>query len=146
MDAKTAARILQASAARSTGNDACLEFVDLIYSLDTPIGYEGLKVLMKTYTNEDDYGTQESVNACIQLAAPEDLARAIIEELPRLVELEEEWAEVLVYDVLREQNAAFVRIARESSGVERKALGELLSSSSFVRDFGSEFKREVLGD
>jgi hypothetical protein len=59
------------------------------------------KTLMNTFNETDDYGTQEAVVNVLNSIETEIYYRALLEELPRLVDEAPEWAESLL---LRNRN------------------------------------------
>src|SRR3970040_861219 len=95
MDPKWKERILGLKH-RYTDESESKEFVSLVDKMMGKCTIEVVKVLMKTFTSEPDYGIQESVVSVLASAQPEVYVQALLEELPRLSSEAPEWAETLV--------------------------------------------------
>lgn len=70
-----------------------LELVDLAQDRCT---LDVARVLMKTFSDQPDYGTQERVVSILGTAAYDDMVIALLDELPRLIVEAPEWAESLI--------------------------------------------------
>lgn len=95
MNADWEKRLLLISKKREEpGNDR--EFINLVYKVENNCSLEAAKVLMKTFVDGDDLGTQESVNSVLATADPKVVTQALLEELPRLAKEAPEWAHYLI--------------------------------------------------
>lgn len=72
------------------------EFLRLVDMAAGNCSLDTVRILMKTFSNKPDYGTQERVESVLATAKAEDVTRGILEELPRLMAEAPEWAESLV--------------------------------------------------
>lgn len=93
--------LLLASQRRDAQDEA--RFLELVSQARDRVSLEIARVLMKTFSANEDFGTQERVCSVLSSGASEVQTRAILEELPRLMQEAPEWAEVLVGDELNER-------------------------------------------
>ena len=84
------------AAAKRSSEEQEREFLKLVDQAYGNCSLDTARSLLKTYSAEPDYGTQERVEGVLATAQPEHVTRAILEELPRLMAEAPEWAESLV--------------------------------------------------
>lgn len=94
-------------------------------------------VLLRSFTDRPDFGTQEHVLSTLASAAPSDLIEAILEELPRLVREAIEWAVVLIGQELQFRPALLVRAARFANRESREALCSVLNREDVKAQFSA---------
>lgn len=94
MDESWKTRILKASERPSEREER--EFLELVDQANGKCTLDVARVLMKTFSDKPDYGTQERVNSVLASGKREDAIVALLEELPRLVKDSPEWAITLV--------------------------------------------------
>ena len=89
------------------------------------------RLLLKTYSEAPDYGSQEDVNGTLSTAKPEVRIIAILEELPRLLEEGWSWALDLVVHEARDNPEALREIARRQPKDVRRAYETVVKSEEF---------------
>jgi hypothetical protein len=93
-----------------------------------------VRVLMKTFSDVPDYGTQERVVSVLASAAPEVALRGKLEELPRLLTEAPEWAESLIGEEVEHRPGLLKSIAASMPAQVKLSLRQLLGNKDF-RDF-----------
>lgn len=132
MDIKWADEVLSAS---RRGDEA--EEQRFLTLVDQALGrctLEVAKVLMKTFTDVPDFGTQERVCNLLASALPEVAIRAKLEELPRLIVEAPEWAESLIGEEVEHRPGLLNSTAVSMPAAVKMALRQLLGKKDF-RDF-----------
>ena len=124
-------RILELKHRTTEAEDA--EFVTLVSEATGKCTYEIAKILMLTFTGDQDYGVQECVTSVLASAQSEVRARVLLEELPRLLEEAPKWAEDLVGEEVEFRPLLLASIAKEMSQVVKSDLRRLLTQSSFAK-------------
>lgn len=122
------------------------EFVNLVDSIEGKFSADEAKVLMRSFLDIDDYGSQESV--CRVLSETDDEVQivALLEELPRLLLEAKEWSFVLVGGVVRKMPGKFGMIARSQPKYIINALRDVLGNEEF-QEFYPQYVSvlEILG-
>jgi len=72
------------------------KFLDIVDNLEGKINLQIAKVLMKTFSEQPDWGTQESVISTLASGDPDIVIKAILEEMPRLLKEAPRWADTLI--------------------------------------------------
>ena len=119
------------------------QFLDLIDQIHGHVDLETARLLMKTFTNNPDYGTQESVIGALSSAGDEIFIQSMLEELPRLIEEAPEWVESLVGLEINKRGKLVEKICADMPENIKKTLRELCSNSKFS-DFYPAAKRIVI--
>lgn len=94
MDRQWASNLLIASERKDETQE--IQFLQLVDEVEGLVTLEVARVLLKTYSDRADFGTQERVESVLATAEPEIVAQAILEELPRLLNEGPEWADSLI--------------------------------------------------
>jgi hypothetical protein len=89
------------------------------------------KVLMKTFSDAPDFGTQERVCSVLASALPEVAIRAKLEELPRLVAEAPEWAESLIGEEVEHRPGLLKSMTASMPAAVKLALRQLLGNRAF---------------
>lgn len=110
------------------------EFLKLLDQTKDNLNLEVMRVLMRSFTNKPDYGTQERVINVMSNGEDELVIQAILEELPRLVVEAPEWAEALIGPEVDNRPTVLSKVALKMPIEIRRALMELLKSKDF-QDF-----------
>lgn len=110
------------------------EFLKLLDQAKDNLNLEVMRVLMRSFTNKPDYGTQERVINVMSNGEDELVIQAILEELPRLVVEAPEWAEALIGPEVDNRPTVLSKVALKMPIEIRRALMELLKSKDF-QDF-----------
>jgi hypothetical protein len=124
--------LLSASARRDEAEqERFLALVDQAFGRCTlPVA----RVLMKTFSDMPDFGTQERVVSALASATPEVTLRAKLEELPRLLDEAPEWAESLIGEEVEHRPTLLKSIAASMPAQVKLSLRQLLGNKDF-RDF-----------
>jgi hypothetical protein len=132
MDADWAKKLLHTSQRASEKEQE--EFLALVDQACGVCTLEIARMLMKTFSDTPDYGTQERVVRTLATADDQIVTQAILEELPRLVKEAPEWAEALVGLEVDRRPELLQRVASTMPESVRKALRELLADKD-LQDF-----------
>jgi len=132
MDADWAKKLLHASTRASEREQE--EFLGLVDQACGVCTLETARLLMTTFSDKPDYGTQEKVVSTLATADDQIVTQAILEELPRLVKEAPEWAESLVGLEVDKRPELLQKVASQMPERVRKALRELLADKDF-QDF-----------
>lgn len=130
MDADWNNKLLRA--ARRADAAQVEEFLRLVDQADENCSLDTVRILMRTFTANPDYGTQERVGSVLATARPEDVTRGILEELPRLMSEAPEWAVCLVGVEIDYRPALLSAVAATMPDEIRDCLRQLTQSESFV--------------
>lgn len=133
MDETWKTRFENAMARRNEGDERA--FVQAAEEARGQCTRDVARVLLKSFTDQPDHGTQEHVLSSLASAAPVDMVEAVLDELPRLLREAREWAVVLVGQELQFRPALLVQVARQSSGEVRCCLDALLRSGEVRSQF-----------
>lgn len=131
MDGKWEEQLLKASKGHGSKEDA-LRFAELLDRVPTKLDEHTAAVLMKTFSSEPDYGTQEEVVGILQEAPSTVRASVLLDELPRLMAHAREWAYELVGDELRHNAKTLVAAARSKPQDVLRALADLHRDEEFA--------------
>lgn len=131
MDSKWGERI-SALKRRYTDEVEAKEFVSLVDEAVGKCTPEVVRVLMRTFTADEDYGIQESVVSALASAGPEVYLRALLEELPRLLEEAPKWAEVLIGREVEFNSLLLASTAKEMDVAIKESLIRLLTQDAFA--------------
>jgi hypothetical protein len=132
MDADWAKKLLHASKRASEREQE--EFFGLVDQVCGVWTLEAARVLMKTFSDKPDYGTQEKVVSTLATADDQIVTQAILEEFPRLVKEAPEWVESLVGLEVDKRPELLQKVASQMPESVRKALRELLADKD-LQDF-----------
>jgi len=132
MDENWSHELLEASRRRGEAEEQ--RFLALVDQAFGQCTLEVARVLMKTFSDAPDFGTQERVCGALASARPEVAVRAILEELPRLLVDAPQWAESLIGEEVKHRPDLLKSVAASMPGEARMALRQLLSTKDF-RDF-----------
>src|SRR5437660_9123245 len=132
MDADWTKKLLHVSKRASEREQE--EFLELVDQACGVCTLAVARVLMKTFSDTPDYGTQERVVSTLATADDQIVTQAILEELPRLIKEAPEWAESLVGLEVDKRPELLQRVASQMPESVRKALRELLADKDF-QDF-----------
>ena len=124
MDVDWSHELLQASRRRDEAEEQ--KFLALVDQAFGKCTLEVAKVLMKTFSDAPDFGTQERVCSTLASALPQFQVRAMLEELPRLLAEAPEWADALIGEEVEHRPALLKTIAATMPGEVRMALRQLL--------------------
>lgn len=138
MEANWTDKLLKAS--RRSGEGEEKEFLRLVDQAFGVCSLEIARVLMKTFSEKPDYGTQERVISALASAEAEDVAQAMLEELPRLVEEAPRWVESLIGLEVEKRPALLQKVALRMPQETKKVLRKLLSDKAF-QNFYPEAKK-----
>jgi len=108
------------------------EFVDLVYQAMNNCNLEMAKTLMKTFNDKNDYGVQEAVVNVLNSIETEIYYRALLEELPRLVDEAPEWAESIIAGEIDTNPDLLASIAQELSNDIRLRLIHLIKDTDII--------------
>jgi hypothetical protein len=132
MDANWADELLSASKRRDEGEEQ--KFLLLVDQAFERCTLEVAGVLMKTFSDAPDFGTQERVCGVLASAPPEIVIRAELEELPRLIVDAPDWAESLIGEEVEHRPGLLKAIAASMSPAVKLSLRQLLGRKDF-REF-----------
>ncbi|MGL4997993.1 MAG: hypothetical protein ACRC5T_03245 [Cetobacterium sp.] len=107
------------------------EFLRLVDEAFNNCSLETARVLMKTFSNVEDYGTQERVCSVLATADEAIVIQSILEELPRLVSQAPEWAEFLLGLEIENRGILLEKIASQMPENIKKILRILLKKEDF---------------
>lgn len=120
--------------ARRSNEEETKEFLRLVDQAFGLCTLDIARVLMKTFSDEPDYGTQERVVSVLATAENAIVTQAILEELPRLAEEAPEWTESLIGLEVDRRPELLQEIAAKMPDNVRSVLIKLLNSEEF-QDF-----------
>jgi len=107
-----------------------LELVDQIFGY---VDQDAARVLMKTFLETPDYGTQESVIGALSSAESDIFIQALIEELPRLKKEAPRWIASLVCPEITHRFSLFKRICLNIDSDKRTEIKEILASKELTK-------------
>jgi Trp operon repressor len=113
------------------------EFVDLVYQAMNNCNLEKAKTLMKTFNEKDDYGTQEAVVNVLNSIETEIYYRALLEELPRLVDEAPEWAESLIAGEIETNPDLLAAMTKTLSDDIRHSLILTIKNTGMIEDISN---------
>lgn len=116
------------------------QFLSLIDEAENNVDLNVAKILLKTYSDNPDFGTQERVECVLATAVPEIQVRAVLEEMPRLVSEAPEWAETLLGQELEHRSSLVVSVM---SSLPQNTISAILSVAS-KPEFVSFYKNAKL--
>jgi len=108
------------------------EFVELVYQAENKCDLDAVRILMKTFYDLDDYGTQESVNSVFSTVEGEILIEALLEELPRLAKDAPEWAHYLVGREMKRNPKVLELQGNNLSGLSSKILKKIIENRRLI--------------
>lgn len=121
-----------AASKRRAGKAAAARFAALVEEVGDRVNHEIAAILMKTFSSEPDYGTQEHVVGVLTDAPVTVRQSAILDELPRLVAGAREWAYDLLGSELRDNPSTLIRIAKQKPHPVHQALQTLYEDAEFA--------------
>jgi uncharacterized protein (DUF849 family) len=124
---------LRTSARRETPEQE-RDFLRLVDAVNGKVTRPVAKVLVATFTDTPDYGTQERVASVLASAPTIIRVSVILEEMPRLVAQAPEWAEALLSELL-EHDLATVRSFLRTAPVEVKSAVRAVAVRPEFREF-----------
>lgn len=130
MDESWKIRILKASERSSEREEG--EFLRLVDQVNGKCTLDVARVLMKTFSDKPDYGTQERVNSVLASGKREDAIVALLEELPRLVKDSPEWAMTLVMTEVILGSKLLASVASGMPAPVKKDLRAILDDPKFL--------------
>lgn len=116
------------------------EFVNLVSEASGKCSLEVARVLMKTFCDKPDYGTQERVNSVLATADRSIVIQALLEELPRLIKEAPEWANCLVAQEVNFRIKLVENVALKMPKNVQNILKEILRNDEVV-GFNFEVKK-----
>ena len=119
------------------------EFLRLVDMAEGNCSLDVVRSLMKTFSNEPDYGTQERVESVLATAKAEDVTRGILEELPRLMAEAPEWAESLVGVEVDNRLELLTSIAAGMPDNIKDCLRQLTQSDEFIDFYPAAKKLKI---
>lgn len=108
------------------------EFLRLVDMAEGNCSLDAVRSLMKTFSDEPDYGTQERVESVLATAKVEDVTRGIIEELPRLMAEAPKWTESLVGVEVDNRLELLASISAGMPDNIKDCLRQLTQSEAFI--------------
>jgi hypothetical protein len=125
-------QLLETSARRDEAEQQ--RFLALVDQASGKCALDVARVLMKTFSDTPDFGTQERVVSVLATALPQVVLCAKLEELPRLLDEAPEWAESLIGEEVEHRPELLTSVAGSMSAQVKLALRRLLGDKDF-RDF-----------
>jgi len=119
-------------AAKRSNEEEEKEFLRLVDMAEGNCSLDAVRSLMKTFSAQPDYGTQERVESVLATAKDKDVTRGILEELPRLLAEAPEWAESLVGIEVDNRLELLSSIAATMPDNVKNCLRQLTQSDEFV--------------
>ncbi len=132
MDREWKERILTTSK-RETEEEE-LEFIRLVHTANGNCDLDTVRVLMKTFSEKDDFGTQECVRSALASASKQDYVLGVLEELPRLVRETPDWAMVCLWREVHDRHEMVLNIANTMPFEVVVSLRQLLLDPDFQED------------
>ena len=108
------------------------EFALLVDAASGQITPHVASVLMHTFSDASDFGTQEAVCSALASGAPRVTLCAILEEMPRLSREAPEWAESLLCTELEHRIQLVLELLHASSVEVRAAVRSIIIKPEFV--------------
>jgi hypothetical protein len=133
LDTTWESQLLAASMSRENADLGV--FLDLVDQSAGRVSLQVARVLMKTFSDKPDYGSQERVVGVLATAAPEVALQAELEELPRLLLEAPEWAEALIGEEVEHRPGLLRKVARKLSPTIQASLRQLLTQPEFAEFF-----------
>lgn len=124
--------LLKASEHRNENEKYEEEFLKLVDEVFDSCSLDVARVLMKTFSAEPDYGTQERVVSVLAGLEHKILIQVILEELPRLVEEAPEHAEDLLAIAIKKDLNLLQKQALQMDNKVKNALRNLICNKDFV--------------
>lgn len=140
LDLRWKKEVLEAS--KRISKDYEEKFLKLVDQANNKCDLETAEILLKTFTNTPDYGTQERVINVLSTAKDEVVIQAVLKELPRLAKEAPEWAESLIATELAKRPALLTKLAKNMDEEIRNVLLNLVHSKDFQEFYpeAKEFK------
>jgi len=130
MDSDWETKLLAASKRESEEQEKY--FLSLLDQASGNIDFNTAKTLMKTYTSNPDYGTQERVESVLETGEKKLVLQAILEEMPRLVIEAPEWAEALLGQEVEHRVFLVKEMLGLMSPQVKDAVNKVAESKAFV--------------
>lgn len=124
--------VLRTSARRNESEEDEKEFLSLVDRAFGECTIEIARILMKTFSVQPDYGTQESVVGALMSAGDEIFIQAILEELPRLIREAPEHAEDLLGIAVERNPEMLKKVASQLNMEIRNSLRNVLQRTDFL--------------
>ena len=110
-------------------------FLELVDQVEDCCDYEIAKVLMKTFSDKPDYGTQERVVSTLCNLTREQYIQVILEELPRLINEAFEWAEILIGLEIQKRFDYVIKLLPQQSEIVKESVRMLLRNKDFIKAY-----------
>ncbi len=119
-------------ASRRSSPDEEAAFLSLVDAAENNITPFVAETLMRTFSDEPDYGTQERVCSVLASGEPATFIKAMLQEMPRLVRETPEWAETLLTTELEFRSDLVCELLRSASSEIRAAVLTITSNPDFL--------------
>lgn len=107
-------------------------FLRLVDQAEDCCTFEVAYVLMETFSDRPDYGTQERVISVLSTLSEEDFVTVILCSLPKLIKSAKEWAKSLMSgEIFNNFNIVQKIILKQNTDVKNSFL-ELLQDNDFI--------------
>jgi hypothetical protein len=116
-------------------DDDVREFVALIQTFKNTLNLDDVRVLMKTFTGEDDYGVHECVVSILESIDRHIYFQALLEELPRLIRDTPGWAESLVGIAINFHPEDMAKAYHSANLENRRVLLDYISMEPFISEY-----------
>ena len=132
MDTDWATKLLKASKRSNAIEQE--QFLTLVNQVADKCTLATARALMKTFSDQPDYGTQETVIRVLATSDNKIVTKVILEELPRLMQEAPEWAKSLVGVEVDTRPKLLQMVLSKMPEEVKKALRTLLNDEDF-QDF-----------
>nr|CAP48625.1 putative integron gene cassette protein [uncultured bacterium] len=133
LDATWEKELLAASARLSQAQEE--NFLDLVDAAEGRIDETIARVLLRTFSAKDDYGTQERVVSVLSTGADQVVIDAIVEEMPRLALEAPEWAQTLLGTEVEFRPDLTARALSQAPTICRIAAENILKNEDFQSQY-----------
>jgi hypothetical protein len=130
MDWEWGELLLRAAQRRNEADEK--EFARLLERVEGKCDADAARILMKTFSAQEDFGTQELVISALASCDPHDRVTALLEELPRLTVECPEWAHILVSDAIGAHSQELIDTAKLMSPQAKASLRLVLEQQDFL--------------
>jgi hypothetical protein len=130
MDKEWAEQLLRAAQRKDESDEK--EFARLLERIEGKCDADSARILMKTFSEQEDFGTQELVISVLASCDPRDHVSALLEELPRLTAECREWAHVLVSDAIGAHSKELIDTAKTMPPRVKASLRRVLEEDDFL--------------
>jgi hypothetical protein len=131
MDEAWKRRVLELRRRTTEAED--LEYVKLVYQAMDACTLDVVETLLQTFTDDPDYGVQESVVSVLASADPIDYMVGLARYYIRLVAEAPEWAEVLLERAVEQYPLELAQAARQVNSETRSQIVSAISDDQFIK-------------